>query len=315
MDEPVASSSLAGDLASFRNYLQAERGLSHNTVLAYGRDLEHFALWVANGGLKDYLQPSVRELSHYLMHLREEKLAPPSVARNLIALKMFYRFLRLEERVRDNVVEVLNSPNLWERIPQVLSPESVVKLLMAPAAGERFYLRDRALLETLYATGSRASEVVGLQLADLFLDSGFCKCLGKGSKQRIVPLGKPAITAIKAYLELQRPQLVRSNKIATCRVRQPGRQGADARNAVDPGQEIRQADRTQRQGQPAHALRHSFATHLLAGGADLRTVQELLGHASIHTTQLYTHVDRDRLRVHSREVSSTRLIRPYEPRL
>ena len=115
---------------------------------------------------------------------------------------MFYRFLRLEERVRDNAVEVLNSPNLWERIPQVLSPESVNKLLMAPLAEERFYLRDRALLETLYATGSRASEVVGLKLADLFLDSGFCKCIGKGSKQRIVPLGKPAITAIKAYLEL-----------------------------------------------------------------------------------------------------------------
>src|ERR1700677_1266114 len=155
MDPAASNSSLSADLASFRNYLQAERGLSQNTVLAYGRDLEHFALWVANGGLKDYLLPSVRELSHYLMHLREEKLAPPSVARNLIALKMFYRFLRLEERVRDNVVEVLNSPNLWERIPQVLSPESVVKLLMAPVAGERFYLRHRALLETLYATGSR----------------------------------------------------------------------------------------------------------------------------------------------------------------
>ena len=163
MDQASANSALAGDLASFRSYLQAERGLAHNTVLAYGRDLEHFALWVAGGGLTDYLQPSVRELSHYLMHLREEKLAPPSVARNLIALKMFYRFLRLEERIRDNVVEVLNSPSLWERIPQVLSPQSVTKLLEAPHAEERFYLRDRAILETLYATGSRASEVVGLR--------------------------------------------------------------------------------------------------------------------------------------------------------
>src|ERR1700677_2547758 len=160
MDLPASQSSLSADLASFRNYLQAERGLAHNTVLAYGRDLEHFGLWVADGRLKDYLLPNVRELSHYLMHLREQKLAPPSVARNLIALKMFYRFLRLEERVRDNVVDVLNSPVLWERIPHVLNPESVVKLLLAPQPDERFYLRDRALLETLYATGSRASEVV-----------------------------------------------------------------------------------------------------------------------------------------------------------
>src|ERR1700722_2967276 len=173
MDVPSSASGLSGDLADFRNYLRSERGLSSNTVLAYGRDLEHFALWVAGGALKSHLKPTVRELSHYLMYLREEQLAPPSVARNLIALKMFYRFLRLEERVRDNVVDVLNSPNLWERIPQVLSPESVNKLLLSPLPGERFYLRDRALLETLYATGSRASEVVGLQLADLYLDSAF----------------------------------------------------------------------------------------------------------------------------------------------
>src|SRR5205807_7272048 len=136
--------------------------------------------------------------------------APPSVARHLIALKMFYRFLRLEERVAQNAVELLSSPSLWERIPQVLSPESVEKLLAAPEPADRFFLRDRALLETLYATGSRASEVVGLKLADLFLDSGFCKCLGKGSKQRVVPLGRPALAALRSYLSEQRPELVRA---------------------------------------------------------------------------------------------------------
>jgi integrase/recombinase XerD len=294
MDLPAPTSSLAQDLSSFRNYLQAERGLARNTVLAYGRDLEHFALWTADGGLKDYLQPNVRQLSNYLMHLREEKLAPPSVARNLIALKMFYRFLRLEERVRDNVVEVLNSPNLWERIPQVLSPESVTKLIKAPVTGERFYLRDRALLETLYATGSRASEVIGLQLADLFLDSGFCKCLGKGSKQRIVPLGKPAITAITAYLEVQRPQLVQANRDATAVfVSRGGRALTREMLWILVKKYVKRAGLNAKVS--PHTLRHSFATHLLAGGADLRTVQELLGHASIRTTQLYTHVDRDRL--------------------
>ena len=295
MDLPEPQASLSADLASFRNYLRAERGLSQNTLLAYGRDLHHFGLWVAGGGLKDYLQPSVRELSHYLMHLREEKLAPPSVARNLIALKMFYRFLRLEERVRDNVVEVLSSPTLWERIPQVLSPESVVKLLMAPVAGERFYLRDRAILETLYATGSRASEVVGLQLADLFLDSGFCKCLGKGSKQRVVPLGKPAVAAVKAYLELLRPQLVRANKNATAVfVSRGGRALTREMLWILVKKYVKRTGLSTKVS--PHTLRHSFATHLLAGGADLRTVQELLGHANIQTTQIYTHVDRDRLR-------------------
>src|SRR5262249_11294493 len=152
---------------------------------------------------------TLRDLSHYVSFLRDEQLAPPSVARHLIALKMFYRFLRLEERGQAGAVELLSSPALWERIPQVLSPESGEKLLAAPLATDRFYLRDRALLETLYATGSRASEVVGLKLTDLYLDSGFCKCFGKGGKQRVVPLGRPAQEALRAYLGDLRPRLVR----------------------------------------------------------------------------------------------------------
>src|SRR5207245_5851834 len=147
---------LCEDLTAFRHYLQAERGMAVNTVLAYGRDLDRFGLWVAGGGLADYLRPTVRDLSHYLSHLRTEGLAPPSVARHLVALKMFYRFLRLEERAEHSAVEMLSSPTLWERIPQVLSPESVEKLLAAPQPDDRFFFRDRALLETLYATGSRA---------------------------------------------------------------------------------------------------------------------------------------------------------------
>src|SRR5207237_5575940 len=143
------------------------RGMAVNTVLAYGRDLARFSLWVADGGLADYLHPTVRKLSNYLGHLHEEGLAPASMARHLIALKMFYRFLRIEERADPGAVELLSSPALWERIPQVLSPEGVEKLLAAPVLSDRFFLRDRALLETLYATGSRASEVAGLRLAAL----------------------------------------------------------------------------------------------------------------------------------------------------
>jgi integrase/recombinase XerD len=288
-------SALSDDLTAFRHFLQAERGMAVNTVLAYGRDLSRYSQWVAGGGLADYLRPTVRDLSHYLSHLRDEQLAPPSVARHLVALKMFYRFLRLEERSDPSAVELLNSPALWERIPQVLSPESVEKLLAGPQRSERFYLRDRALLETLYATGSRASEVVGLKLADLHLDSGFCKCFGKGSKQRVVPLGRPAVQALRDYLEGQRPKLVRTNPDAPwVFISRGGRALTREMLWILVKKYVRRAGLNARVS--PHTLRHSFATHLLAGGADLRTVQELLGHASIRTTQHYTHVDRERLR-------------------
>ncbi len=286
---------LNDDINAFRHYIQSERGLAHNTILAYGRDLNRFTAWVAGGGLDDYLRPSVRELTGYISHLRDEQLAPPSVARHLVALKMFYRFLRLEERVERNAVELLSSPALWERIPQVLSPESVEKLLAAPQPTDRYFLRDRALLETLYATGSRASEVVGLKLVDLYLDSSFCKCLGKGSKQRVVPLGRPALEALRGYLADLRPRLVRAapdnpwvfvsrgGRVLTREMLWVLVKKYALRAGLNPKVS-------------PHTLRHSFATHLLAGGADLRTVQELLGHASIRTTQHYTHVDRDRLK-------------------
>src|SRR4051812_47236104 len=157
---------LVDDIQAFRHYIRTERGLAANTLLAYGRDLDRFSQWVAGGGLESYLAPSLRDLSHYLEFLRHQKLAPASVARHLVALKMFYRFLRLEERITQNTVDLLCSPALWERIPQVLSPEAVTRLLESPQPLDRFFLRDRAILETLYATGSRASEVVGLQMAD-----------------------------------------------------------------------------------------------------------------------------------------------------
>jgi integrase/recombinase XerD len=286
---------LVEDLTAFRNYLQAERGMAANTVLAYGRDLERFAQWASDGRLSDYLHPTLVELSHYLTYLRDQELAPPSIARHLVALKMFYRFLRLEERVKQTAVDLLASPSLWERIPQVLSPENVEKLLAGPEPADRFYLRDRALLETLYATGSRASEVVGLRLEDLYLDSAFCKCLGKGNKQRVVPLGGPAIAALREYMREFRPKLTRA--ISDCPwvfVSRGGRALTREMLWILVKKYVRRAGLNTKVS--PHTLRHSFATHLLAGGADLRTVQELLGHANIRTTQHYTHVDRDRLK-------------------
>lgn len=285
---------LAEDISAFRHYLQAERGMAENTVLAYQRDLDRFAVWAAEGqNLASYLSPTVRELSRYLVQLRTDGLAPASIARHLVALKMFYRFLRLEERGDPNAVQLLSSPILWERIPQVLSPESVEKLLAAPQPEDRFYLRDVAILETLYATGSRASEVVNLKLRDLHLDSGFCQCEGKGSKQRLVPLGKPAIAALHAYLKELRPKLLPSGEAPWVFISRGGKALTREMLWILVKKYVQRAGLNARVS--PHTLRHSFATHLLAGGADLRTVQELLGHANIRTTQHYTHVDRSRL--------------------
>jgi integrase/recombinase XerD len=285
---------LSADLTAFRDYLAAERGMAKNTVLAYQRDLVKYRDWVVSGGLGNYLTPGIRELTNYLAYLKEQGLAAASVARNLIATKMFYRFLRLEERVEQNTLELLSSPRLWERIPQVLSPDSVDKLLNAPRNEDRFFLRDRALLETLYATGSRASEVVNLQLPDLHLDSSFCKCTGKGSKQRVVPLGAPAISALRVYLRDLRPVLTQASKDNPwVFVSKGGKRLTREMLWILVKKYVRRSGLNAKVS--PHTLRHSFATHLLAGGADLRTVQELLGHANIRTTQHYTHVDRTRL--------------------
>ena len=281
---------LLADISAFRHFMRAERGLSDNTTAAYGRDLERFARWTAMVQIKEYTAPTLNDLARYIGFLHDENLSPPSIARHLVSLKMFYRFLRLDERANATSVDMLGSPKLWERVPQVLSPESVDKLLAAPQAGDRFYLRDRAMLETLYATGCRASEVVNLKIEDLFLEAKFCKCFGKGNKQRVVPLGRPAVQALQAYLDEGRSKtptghvfLSKSGRSLTrivlwALVKKYCRRAGLSR-MVSP-----------------HTLRHSFATHLLAGGADLRTVQELLGHASIQTTQHYTHVDRERLK-------------------
>ncbi len=291
----MSFSELRSDIVSFRHYIQAERGLAENTLLAYGRDLDRYAKWIALVQLPDYTKPKLKDLARYVAFMHEEELAAPSIARHLVALKMFYRFLRLEERADATAVDLLGSPKLWERVPEVLPPTAVESLILAPQAGDRFYLRDRAMLETLYATGCRATEVVTLQLNNLYLDAAFCKCVGKGSKQRVVPLNRHAVAALRSYL-VGTPE--------------EGARDPDGASEVFLSKSGRTLTRIhlwtlvkkycKRAGLPKtvspHTLRHSFATHLLSGGADLRTVQELLGHASITTTQLYTHVDRDRLK-------------------
>lgn len=305
------------DVAAFRHYLQSERGMADNTVQAYGRDLDRFVMWCGLVRYTEYTAPTLKDLARYLAFLHDEKLAAPSVARHLVSLKMFYRFLRLEERADAAAVDLLGSPKLWERIPTVLPPNAVEELLKAPQPGDRFYLRDRALLETLYATGCRASEVVGLKLQDLYLDAAFLRAFGKGSKQRVVPLGRPAIAALRDYLAI-RPaadKVPASSPLAPLPTSSAPTAPVPASPYVFTTKSGRPMTRIhlwcivkkycKRAGLPSkvspHTLRHSFATHVLAGGADLRTVQELLGHASIQTTQHYTHVDRDRLKAMHRQ--------------
>ena len=278
---------------SYIDYLRTECHLAHNTVLAYGRDMRRFIGWLGSRSIQSL---EVADLSDYMGSLSDEKLAPASISRHIVALKMFFKYLQLEGVLVENKVELLGSQKLWQRVPKVLSPLDVERFLNAPKKIELYYFRDRALLEILYATGCRASEVSNMQLNDIHLDERFCKCHGKGSKQRMTPLGDPAIEAIQLYLERQRPRLAaaRSQPENWLFLSRTGRRLrreaiwelvkkyaliADVSVTISP-----------------HTMRHSFATHLLAGGADLRQVQEMLGHSSIATTQIYTHVDQSRLK-------------------
>lgn len=290
----IATSELTEEIAAFRSYLRAERGMADNTVISYGHDLDRFAEWAAVGRMRDFRKPTLSELADYISFLHDEELAPASAARHLVALKMFYRFLKLEDRADHAAVELLSSPTLWERIPTVLSPENVEKLLNAPLPADRFFLRDRALLETLYATGCRASEVVNLKLGDLHLAEKYCKAFGKGSKQRIVPLGSKAVSALRSYLGDERPNLIDGSPAEYVFLSRGGKKLDREVLWMIVKKYVRRAGLPKKTS--PHTLRHSFATHLLSGGADLRAVQEMLGHSSIGTTQIYTHVDRNRLK-------------------
>lgn len=280
---------------AFVDYLRGECHLADNTIAAYQRDMARFQDWLRLAG-KPIQGLTIRELSDFVGWLHERKLAPATIARNIVALRMFFRYLQLENILRDNLAELLGSQKLWERVPEVLSPHVVAEFLEAPKPYDAYWRRDRALLELLYATGCRASELSNLKLRDVHLAEAFSMCQGKGNKQRLTPLGKAAIAAVRDYLEHERPRLAAAASL------QPewlllSRRGKRLRREAIWELVKKYAARV---GIPPsvspHTLRHSFATHLLAGGADLRQVQEMLGHASIQTTQIYTHVDQSRLK-------------------
>ncbi len=283
---------------AFAVYIQSECHLSENTVAAYRRDLRRFYQWLAGRRVETL---NVQQLADYASWLHGLSLAPASLARHIVSLKLFYRYLQLEAIVTDNPVELLGSQKLWERIPTVLPPRVIDDLFTAPKMSQPWWRRDRAMLELLYATGCRASELSNLQLRDVHLDAGYCMCHGKGDKQRLVPIGKRAAEAVRLYMEHERPALAAQAPSAPSWLLL-SRSGRRLRRERIWELVTRYARRCGApEGVSPHTLRHSFATHMLAGGADMRIVQEMLGHASIATTQIYTHVDHTHLKaVHNK---------------
>lgn len=288
-------------LPEFVRYQEVEAGMAKNTVVAYRSDLQQFFDWFGkqpgqggSTGGRSLQSVDLPLLTRYLQHLNSRELAPTTVSRHLVAIKMFFRFLVLEGVLRESVVDLLNSPKLWQHLPHVLSPEMVDRLLAAPQGIDRFMLRDRALLALLYATGCRASEVVNLKLRDVHFDEAYCRCVGKGNKERLVSLNPVAIAAMEAYLKHERPLLAGRSESDYFLVSRTGRSLTRImvwKLVKKYARRIGASDQVS-----PHTLRHSFATHLLAGGAEIRALQEMLGHASIATTQIYTHVEHSRLK-------------------
>jgi integrase/recombinase XerD len=298
-----------GLVLDFLAYLELERGLSRNTLNAYRTDLLQFGSFLAERG-SDALSVRPTDVSEFLADLATGNGRPPcsaaTIHRKAACLRSFYKHLRREELVAEDPTAALNAPRRARKLPHVLNYSEVQRLLATPRGSEPTALRDRALLEVMYACGLRASETIGLEAADVDLQRGFLRAHGKGSKERLVPLGSKAVAAINSYLRGGRPQLVGERSEPKLFVNFRGgpltRQGLykivqkHARAAGLDGK------------MSPHTLRHSFATHLLAGGCDLRAVQEMLGHADVSTTQMYTHLSGEQLkeayfRAHPRAVA------------
>lgn len=278
----------------FINFLSVERGLAENTKVSYKHDLRKFSGYLKKKKVETLNSITRKHITQFLMNEKEAGISSRSIGRRLVAIKTFFKFLVNERVLSEDVTSTLDSPKLWKTLPGVLSVQEVDKLLKAPKLTEPLGIRDRAMIELLYASGLRVSELVGVKIVDVNLEAGFVRSIGKGSKERIVPLGKKALEWIQKYLE---------------RVRIKIKKGKDSPFLflTDRGSKLTRQEfwyrlrkhanevRIKKKISP-HTLRHSFATHMLANGADLRLVQEMLGHTDISTTQIYTHVDSDRLK-------------------
>jgi integrase/recombinase XerD len=291
---------LTGQVGQFLDYLASECGLSQNTIQAYRHDLTAFVLYLHEKRQTSFQSVTADTVLAHMVRLKEKGLHTNSAARALVTIRMLFRFLWAEGKIPENATSLLESPKLARHLPEVMTEREVTALLAAPDTSRISGLRDRAILELLYATGARVSEVSRMTLDALHLDLGYVRCMGKGSKERIVPVGEQAAAAISEYLASARPILLRGRNVEWLF---PGGGKSAPLTRKSIWQILKKTALKAGVGRriSPHTLRHSFATHLLEHGADLRAIQEMLGHADIATTQLYTHVDRSRLKAIHRQ--------------
>lgn len=268
--------------------------MSKNTIASYRTDLASFLSYLESKGLNDMKSIKRDDITAYLMHLKDKGLAGNSVSRALVSIKMFYKFLAQEHFIKDDVAGILESPKLIRPLPNVLNTAEVEKLLQAPDIREWMGIRDKAALELMYATGMRVSEIVDLATNTLNLDMGFIKCRGKGDKERMVPIGSQAKNSVSRYMQKVRPTLLKNRTDNHLFLSRLGKK-VSRQSFWKMIKKYAKKARIKKEITP-HTLRHSFATHLLERGADLRVVQEMLGHADIATTQIYTHINKERLK-------------------
>ncbi|MBL7084868.1 MAG: site-specific tyrosine recombinase XerD [Candidatus Omnitrophica bacterium] len=287
----------------FLSYLSVERGLSVNSIDAYGRDLNKYINYLEKNKVRSFTETKRSHITNFMLYSKDKGLNSNSISRALVAIKVFYRFLINERYLKDNVTSVLSLPKLWKRLPEVLSVDEVERLLRAPNLKTSLGIRDKAALELMYATGMRVSEIANLKLIDLNLDMAFVKCTGKGQKQRIIPLGTYASRALTRYINKTRPKFLKQKDETALFLSRLGKK-ISRQTFWKRIKTQAKKSRVKKEITP-HTLRHSFATHLLERGADLRTVQEMLGHSDISTTQIYTHINKERLK---------QIHRKYHPR-
>ncbi len=281
-------------LEQFRDYLALEAGNSRNTVESYLRDIRRLVVHAASKGSRRPDEITAPQLREFIYALKDLGLAPATIRRQISAVRTYYRFLVGEGRAARDPSERLESPRQWRKLPSVLTVTEVERLLGAPNTDEPLAIRDGALLEFAYATGARVSELVGLKLQDILYEDGLARIFGKGAKERMVPVGRRALGAVALYVREIRPRFDRGKGRGIVFLNARGSPLSRVGAWTIIKRAARQAGITKRV--TPHTLRHTFATHLLEGGADLRAVQEMLGHVDLSTTQLYTHVDREYLR-------------------
>ena len=280
---------------TFLSYLSVERGLSNNTIISYREDLNKYLDFIKDSNIDALSKISKNNITSFMLNQKDKGIAANSIARRLAAIRMFHRFLARERILKEDPSTLIDSPKLWKRVPDTLTLNEVEALIAQPDVRSPQGVRDRAILETLYATGMRVSEAVTLKKDNVNLDIGFLRCIGKGDKERVIPLGKKAIASISRYLEVSRPKLLKEGKSEFLFVSRFGKM-ISRQSFWKIIKKYAKSARINKSMKP-HTLRHSFATHLLERGADLRSVQEMLGHSNISTTQIYTHINKDRLKI------------------